>query len=299
MIANFLAEAFDDGAPYTTLAALRSAIASAHDRVDGQSVGEHALVAAVLHGVRDARPPAPKYDEVWDPDPVLLTIDSWGPNETMPMDRLTRKLAMLLALADQGRSSDLARISTASVQTDRAGASFLVVGPKERTYTRPNRRDHVDRLADPARDPVRCLEAYLARSAEARAAPGAAEADRLFLTTVAPVHPATSQTVAKWNLRTMAEAGIDTTKFKAHSIRAAATTAAITAGASKDQAAHGKWRSTGTMDRFYNRARGKSAAQATKAVDARKGVTGRILAAKATTRAAAARKAGPIGSPAK
>ena len=97
----------------------------------------------------------------------------------------------------------------------------------------------------------------------------------------------------------MAEAGIDTTKFKAHSIRAAATTAAITAGASKDQAAHGKWRSTGTMDRFYNRARGKSAAQATKAVDARKGVTGRILAAKATTRAAAARKAGPIGSPAK
>ena len=296
MIANFLAEVFEGGAPYTTLAALRSAIASAHDRVEGQSVGEHPLVAAVLHGARDARPPTPKYDDVWDPDPVLRTIDSWGSNETMPMDRLTRKLAMLLALADQGRSSDLARISVASVAWDRTGATFTVVGPKERSYSRPNRRDHVDRLADPARDPVRCLECYISRSAEARATPAAAAADRLFLTTVPPYHPATSQTLAKWNLRTMAEAGIDTTKFKAHSIRAAATTAAINAGATKGQAAHGKWRSTSTMDRFYNRAKPPAAPAPVKATP-RSGVTGRILGARVTTRASAARKAGPVGSP--
>jgi hypothetical protein len=294
MIANFLTEEFDRGTPYGTLAALRSAIASAHDSVDGQSVGAHPLVLAVLQGARDTRPPAPKYTTIWDPDPVLRLLDTWGPNETMTIERLSRKLVMLFALASQGRSSDLARIATSSVRVERTRATFTVVHPKERTATRPHRLDHVDRLGDPSRDPVRCLECYLTRSAEARATPTAAAADRLVLTTVAPAHPATAQTIAKWNLRTMAEAGIDTTKYKAHSTRAAATTAAIHAGASKTAAAHGRWRSTATMDRFYNRASG-SAGPAPRTSPARQGFTARILTPHVTTRAAARRAAAVAG----
>ena len=281
-----MTDLFDTGAPFTTVAAHRSAISSAHAPVDGAPVSEHAAVAAVVQAIRTQRPPAPRYGaDLWELAPVLTLIESWGSNDTMALDLLARKLAFLLACADQNRASDSARIAFSSVTVTAAGATFLVMGPKEQTAARPNRRDSVDRIADPARCPARCMAAYIARTADARAQAGNAAADRLFLTTVPPFHAATAQTIANWNLRTMAEAGVDTTRFKAHSIRAVATTTAIRAGASKAQAADGKWASIATMDRHYNRA---PAAPARGAAP-RRGMTAKILRqAPMTTRSASA-----------
>ena len=235
-------------------------------------MGEHPSVSAIMQAVRSQRPPAPRYGDLWDLAPVLALIESWGPNDEMPLDKLARKLAMLLACADQNRSSDSARIAYSSINISARGATFLVVGPKERTAARPNRTDTIDRIADPARCPTRCMEAYIARSADNRFLAGAKANDRLFLTTVPPFHAATAQTISKWNLRTMDEAGIDTRRFKAHSIRAVATTAAVAGGATKAQAAAGKWTSIATMDRHYNRATVTATAPAP-----RKGLTAKIL----------------------
>ena len=52
----------------------------------------------------------------------------------------------------------------------------------------------------------------------------------LFLSYIKPHGPVTSTTPAGWVKSTLAEAGIDTTKFKAHSSRSASSSAAYEAG---------------------------------------------------------------------
>ena len=44
----------------------------------------------------------------------------------------------------------------------------------------------------------------------------------MFLSLTAPHHPVTAKTLARWLLEVLTMAGVDTTRFKAHSIRGAA-----------------------------------------------------------------------------
>lgn len=54
--------------------------------------------------------------------------------------------------------------------------------------------------------------------------------ESLVLTCKKPVHPASTQTIARWIKNTLKEAGIDTTKFTCHSTRHASTSAAFRGG---------------------------------------------------------------------
>ena len=56
-VANFLADLFEKGYQQHSINAYRSAIASAHDRVDGVSVGQHPTVTHLMAGVANLRPP--------------------------------------------------------------------------------------------------------------------------------------------------------------------------------------------------------------------------------------------------
>ena len=47
-VVNLLAYLFNEGHQYRSLNSYRSAISSVHEKVDGQSVDEHPLVARVL-----------------------------------------------------------------------------------------------------------------------------------------------------------------------------------------------------------------------------------------------------------
>ena len=92
---------------YRSLNAYRSAISSIHDKVDGVSVGQHPLVARVLKGAFNERPPQPRYSETWDVNTVTSYIDNMGDNATLDLQDLSMKLTMLLALTRPTRSSDL------------------------------------------------------------------------------------------------------------------------------------------------------------------------------------------------
>lgn len=52
----------------------------------------------------------------------------------------------------------------------------------------------------------------------------------LFISIRKPHNPVCSAAIARWMKTVMGSAGIDTDQFKAHSLRAAATSAAKTAG---------------------------------------------------------------------
>lgn len=63
-----------------------------------------------------------------------------------------------------------------------------------------------------------------------------------------------TSTIVRWSHKGMSEAGIDINKFKAHSIRSAASSAAFRAGVSlKDILQTANWSSAQRFHTFYNR----------------------------------------------
>ena len=75
---------------------------------------------------------------------------------------------------------------------------------------------------------VNCFEQYLASTKDLRETQQG-KPNNLFISLVKPHCPVTRATISRWILSLIKEAGIDTTIFKAHSVRGASTTAAANA----------------------------------------------------------------------
>ena len=115
-ILDFLAVQFDKGREYRSLNCYRSALSSVLGGVDGFPVGSDPLVCRALKGAFQLRPPKPKYSSFWSVDQVLSHSKLWGPNESLSLQKLTWKLAMLIALCSAGRSSDLSHLSVNKIR---------------------------------------------------------------------------------------------------------------------------------------------------------------------------------------
>ena len=69
-----------------------------------------------------------------------------------------------------------------------------------------------------------------------------------------PHKPISPSTVARWLLEVMSSSGVDTSKFKAHSVRGAATSAARKNGASVSEILKvADWAQASTFNKFYHR----------------------------------------------
>lgn len=99
--------------------------------------------------------------------------------------------------------------------------------------------------------PVVTLKAYEQRTAPLRGA-DIPPKTTLFLTTIKPHGPASSSTIARWLKNLLARAGIDTSIFKAHSVRGASSTAAHNAGVTTcDIMNAADWSSQSVFQKFY------------------------------------------------
>ena len=58
-VANFLADLYDQGYQYRSINSYRLAIASAHDRVEGVSIGQDTVITRLMAGIANSRPPQP------------------------------------------------------------------------------------------------------------------------------------------------------------------------------------------------------------------------------------------------
>ena len=99
-----------------------------HDEVDGTRVGQHPLVSRFLKGVFNICPPAPKYAVTWDVDVVLSYLRSLPDNQKVSFQLLSHKLAMLMALANADRCSDLAALDLNHCTFQGGGVRFIIPG---------------------------------------------------------------------------------------------------------------------------------------------------------------------------
>lgn len=90
----FLTDRYNAGASYGTLNSMRSAIVLISD----EKINNSKIVSRFFKGIFRLRPLKPKYDKTWDPGVVLQLLAKHCSIEDTNLQKLSEKLATLLAL---------------------------------------------------------------------------------------------------------------------------------------------------------------------------------------------------------
>lgn len=106
VIFNFLNNQFEHGAAYGSLNIHRSALALLLNR----DLGSNRLIKRFFKGIYRLRPALPKYVATWDPQKVLDHVAQWKPHDSICLEKLTKKLTVLLALCTAHRAKTLSYI---------------------------------------------------------------------------------------------------------------------------------------------------------------------------------------------
>ena len=250
-ILTFLSDQFDNNLQYRTVNVLRSAISSIHPWIEGKPVGQHPLVIRLMKGIANERPPKPRYTTTWDVAKVTTYLSALGENKTLSLKLLTKKLLMLLALVSPERASVLWEMNIRYLKKKQPdGVVFTLIKPRKSGDPMSRVKATFPRfLQDTTLCPCDCLETYLKATEKFRLSE---DSNKLFLSFQRPHHPVAKATVTRWLCDVLIAAGIDSTIFKAHSTRAASTSAAAKKHLPLDDILKmGDWTSPSTFQRFY------------------------------------------------
>ena len=252
VLLDYLTALYDSGLGFSALNTARSAISSLGTLADGSQLGDKPIIKRFFRGVYNVRPSRPRYSSTWDVNQVLDYIKTeWG-EKAIPLKFLSYKLLMLVALVTGQRGQSFHLMNLEYMIDSTQSVEFSIA---EHTKTsRPGARQTV--LVLPAYpDDIRIcvvstLRAYLSRTNDLRLG----EDKQLFISFVKPHKPVSRDTISRWVKGTLALAGIDIKMFKAHSTRAAATTAALRCKVPMDTILRtAGWSNAGTFATYYNK----------------------------------------------
>ena len=202
------------------------------------------MVSKFLRGVKAVRPSKPRYASTWDPNLVTSYLKTCD-NESLK--EMTLSLVMLMALVTGQRSQTLHALTISGMDISEEMISF--------TLSTRLKNAEVGEVIEvtPFNEPKLCvvtlLHSYLFKTKDIRGG-----ADALFLSINRPHHPVSVDTIRRWVLEVMSKAGVNTSVYKAHSSRSAATSAAMRKKVSlKAVMKAGLWRSENVFTKFYNR----------------------------------------------
>ena len=252
-VVNFLADLFHQGYQHRSLCSYRSAISSVHEPVDGQPIGSHPMVSRLLKGVFHERPPQPRYSTTWDVSVVTNHIESLGDNQDLTLADLTLKVVALLALTRPSRSVDLTNLDIRFRHFCPEGVTFHAAKlAKQSRQTKPVKEFFFPKFEQNKKlCPVLALQEYEKRTSEKRSSNGTLST-QLLIAMIKPHKPVSSSTVARWLKTVLNNAGIDTSIFKAHSVRSAATSSASEAGVTTATILDAAdWATETVFQRFY------------------------------------------------
>lgn len=248
-ILEFLNSIFKEGKTYSLLNSHRSAL-SLIFQID---VKDMKLISRYLKGIYNQRPGRPKYDNTWDPQPVLSYLSKLFPLDDLNLKCLTFKLCTLLALVSAHRMQTLAKIKLDDINPQHDRIEIFI---SDRLKTSgPRSRQPVLILPFFIENPRLCaastLQKYIERTRDLRPE----GENRLLLTVKRPFHAASSQTISRYIKNVLTESGIDTDTFSGYSTRHASTSAAFRAGVDIEiiRRTAGWTKSSQMFCRFYNR----------------------------------------------
>nr|CAH7716349.1 unnamed protein product [Callosobruchus chinensis] len=246
-VLEFLTFHFHRAATYGTLNSYRSAIS----QIAGPDLGQDFRVKRFFKGVFGKRPPKARYENIWDLQ-IVLTLVKTLKTETLPLKTLSKKLAVLLALATGQRlqTISLIRVSNISIQYQR-----ILIRISDRIKTSSiNRSQPTLNLPFFVDEPQVCVASTLVRYLNVTKG-SRDSSDRLFITFKKPRRKASTSTISRWTKDILERSGLDMSIFKPQSTRHASTSSAARAGVSFEtiRLAAGWSHNSKTFVNFYNR----------------------------------------------
>ena len=239
---------------YSAVATSWSAL-STFVKIDGVKVGDHPLVSLFMTGLFNQKPALPRYTETWNPQLVLNHLKTYPSTGNLSLKQLTQKLVMLMALLSAQRTQTLQKLSLEDMSTSPGKYIFHISSLLKHTSAKGGQNRHLFPITFTTYDVdkrlcvVELLTAYIERTASLRK-----NTQQLLICYVAPHGPASKDTISRWVRQTMKDAGINTSVFKPHSTRSAATSAAKAANVPIHEIMNtAGWRSDSTFAKFYDR----------------------------------------------
>lgn len=244
----FLTEQFNNGCSYGTLNTHRSALSL----LLGSEIGSNESVKRLLKGAYKRKPNLPRYTNTWDPQIVLNHISTWYPNNDLDLEKMTKKVVILLAICTAHRVQTFSLIKINNINISNVGIQIGITDIVKTSA--PDIEQPVLNLPyfqdNPNICPASAISEYLTATQSLRN-----NIENLLLTYKKPHKAASSQTISRWIKQVLSESGVDISVFRAHSARHAATSAARRAGVSVDaiRKTAGWTMSSNAFARFYNR----------------------------------------------
>lgn len=214
---------------------------------------DYGLLSRFFKGVYRSKPPRARYETTWDPSIVLRYIETMFPLETLTLEQLSHRLITLLALGTGHRVQTFSKICLNNITDSEDRIEIFI--PDIIKTSRPNRPQPCLLLPFFKDNPKLCLcftlREYILRTGSLR--PDGC--NQLLITSKKPYRSATAQTLSRWIKSVLKKAGLDITKFKAHSTRHASTSSASRTGVDIDviRKAAGWTSNSSTFARFYQR----------------------------------------------
>lgn len=249
LVMSFLTEQFEKGCSYGSLNSHRSALSA----FLGDTIGSDARIKRLMKGAHRTKPNGPKYTFTWNPQIVLNYVSNWHPNLNLTIEKITKKLVILLALCTAHRVQTLSLIKLENITITDDGVKIFIA---DMIKTSAPGRDQPILFLPYFQEnlkicPASVLKDYIFFTKKLRTE----NAGNLLLTIKKPHRVATPQSISRWIKTVLSESGVDTRTFSAHSTRHAATSAAHSAGLSLDVIRKtAGWTTTSTVfARYYNR----------------------------------------------
>lgn len=250
-VTDFLVDLIDVGSKYNTVNIARCSLSAVLPRVAEQTIGKDEMIGRIVKAANNLNPSEPRYTKFWDVGLVFQMFRSWGENKTLSRLQLTQKTTVLLLLLTAQRGQTIWRLNVSGLEITEEKMFFKLKHLLK--HNRPG--DPLDTIVVPAYThepllcPIQTVTDYLARTRTVRKG-----IDQLLLITRGPFTPAARDTVSSWTKQTLAQAGIDTEYYKAHSTRGATTSKATALGIDINiLLKQASWKTEETYGRFYNK----------------------------------------------
>ena len=214
-------------------------------------MGEHGLVKRMMKGIYEKRPAFPRYSETWDVNIVFSFFDKNENDVNMNLKELTLKLVLLMAIRTGQRCQTLQLLDINNMKLTENKCVFYIKNIVKQS--RPNKHlPPIELLAYPANEKlciVTMIRKYINFTSKLRQSE-----TRLFISFSKPHKAVSTDTLARWIKTGLANAGIDTNKYSAHSTRAASVSAASQRGIPVDTIMKAAgWTQETTFSKFYRK----------------------------------------------
>ena len=157
---------------------------------------------------------------------MLDYFRQWKDNKELSLKELSVKTTTLVALVSAQRVQSLHKLDLDCMTQENDRITFKFALLKQ---SRPSVKSHIMELCVYPENPQICVVKTLSHYLE-RTQSFTEQETKLFLTYQKPHHAVSASTIIRWIKSMLKRAGVDTSKFGAHSTRATSSSAAKQAG---------------------------------------------------------------------